>query len=335
MAMAGDVIDVAAHFLLSLSDEALPIDVQDDLIRAGLELVYLEPSIEDTLKEVAASLQLQYPKDLDAPTLCAFLRSLSPLPPRLAEASVVRQLAHFVVDDARQSFRSDLSMLQGVPLLLLEDGSLRAFKRILDGELQESTSSEEEEKKVEHEDSEDEDDEVDEVDEVDDEDESDENGDDGAEKHEDDEFARADPRIPPGGSIAADGTILDASSNPVLGPDGKLLRADPPVELPAEDSGQFDEFLCNETIDRKRLLDIFHDLRSDSNERAACLTRVKRRYSSCGDREQSQLDALMKKLKRCEVLERMATQVKLTFENGHVRDDGMRMAPMSCAALLL
>ena len=35
---------------------------------------------------------------------------------------------------------------------------------------------------------------------------------------------RADPRIPPGGSVAADGTILDANGNPVLGPDGKPLK---------------------------------------------------------------------------------------------------------------
>ena len=36
----------------------------------------------------------------------------------------------------------------------------------------------------------------------------------------------SDPHVPPGGSIAADGTLLDANGRPILGGDGKPIVVD-------------------------------------------------------------------------------------------------------------
>lgn len=147
------VSDASERFVLEVATSTLDSNVQDKLVGAGLKLVRLTPSIEATLRDAATALQLPEPRPLDARTLCDFLRSHNPsaaederpaegerLP--LCETKAVREMLRFVINEvkaragakARPGQGCDLSMLQGVPLLLLHDGQLRAFDEAAGGD---------------------------------------------------------------------------------------------------------------------------------------------------------------------------------------------------------
>ena len=95
-----------------------------------------------------------------------------------------------------------------------------------------------------------------------------------------------------------------------------------PVEIPGWVSGQpFDEYRCAEKLDRRRLLGVIQDLRTDEAERNARLNNLEARLQR---QTSPQLVEQVRKLKRCQVLGLLAealgelTQELVEDSQGHV-----------------